>query len=93
MIVCFEVFGVTPLKPMALCATAGDGGGATASTRTTSMIRLDTSCEAGSAPYVQMCVASHFLCARDLLPARRSLFGMSMLWAQREITCNLAGRG
>ena len=80
------------MKPMALCATAGDGGGATASFRTTSMIRLDTSCEAGSAPYVQMCVASHFLCARDLLLARRSLFGMSMLWAQREITCNLAGR-
>ena len=40
----------------------------------------------------QMCVTSHLLCARDLLPARRPLFGMSMLCAQQGITCNLAGR-
>ena len=78
--------------PMALCASAGDDGAATNSTRTTFMNGLCASCEASLTPCLQMCVASDLLCARDLLPARRPLFGKSMLCAQQGITCNLAGR-
>ena len=81
--------------PMAMCASAGDDhhdGAATNSTRTTSMNGLCASCEASLTPYLQMCVASHLLYARDLLLPRRPLFGMSMLCAQQGITCNLAGR-
>ena len=68
--------------PMALCASAGDDGAATNSTRTTSMNGLCASYEASLTSYLQMCVASHLWCARDLLPARRPLLGTSMLCAQ-----------
>ena len=78
--------------PMALCASAGDDAAATNSARPTSMNGLCASCEASLTPYLQMCMASHLLCTRDLLPAQRPLFGTSMLCAQHGITYNLAGR-
>ena len=64
LIGCFEVLRVTPLMPMALCASVSDGEAATASTRAASMDRICTSCAAGATPYLQMCAASH-LCASE----------------------------